>query len=1196
MDSAIQNDLPYNSLSPVSNADSNGHYSATLLWALQNRREKDIKNIALTGPYGSGKSSILKTFEANNTDSDLVFLNISLATFKEELHDKKEPTPEAKQTMLRLIELSILQQIFYHEKDEDIPDTRFKKTRRFSDESAKKLTMGIFFFGVALMYLLYSEQFWSIFGTRPVKCLLIAFQLLALGTILYSTYLFISKSIRPLRSLQLKKFNVQDAEFAVDESISKSILNEHLDEILYFFEVTDYTVVIIEDLDRFQQTEIFTKLRELNHLINYSKKIERHVTFVYAVRDEMFTDKDRTKFFDFIIPVIPVINSSNSNEKLLDIVRTNGYAIKTDLLDDISLFVDDMRLLYNIMNEYYLYHIQLTVKDQNKLLAMIVYKNIYPNDFVELSNGSGELHKALHDKNTYVKTLSTEVENDIKALKEEIKEAQALALKDANELRKLYVLEYLSRFPNAVSFAAGSSTYPFVNAMDETTFQYFIDNKMQYNILDRFGDIIPKTMSVKFAEIQKSVDSKHSYTDRLKIVSDAEKDNLEALRQAITEKEFHKNELKNRSIKDLMVNDLVKLEFKDQKQQQLVSILLRAGYIDENYLDYVSIFYEGSITRPDREFLLNVKAHIYLDFDYKLGKVDKLISKIPQIEFEHDYVLNYDLVEFLMTTSYSGNVRSKVLRTLSNESERSFSFIESFIDRTTHVDKFFKYLTKHWTGMWRYISRSTITDQRKDFYLALLLQCGAEIEDLAKIASVSTLKTDLEERSNLLTILPNTEKSKRFLETLDVKFGVLDLQVGHREMVEFIIKTNLYQINITMIKQIMKYKGSLDEKLFGMMNYGTIKIHAPKELVSYIEANMESYLDEVWFALPDNKHEEEKHFAELINNKDISNSYKIGIIKQTVTKITDLVNISNHDMDRELMKANKVTPRWDNILYYLEENEDKFDETLTSFVSDIENANRLATFPLNINDHPKGKPAIQKLGKTIIMENSIENAAYSRLLDGIPYSYNNLNFVTELDTEKVEALIDKEKFSVTPENFSYLQENFDGLAFKLAEKRPVFVSSNIDKFSFDPSEVIATLESDKFTLEQKDKILGTLDPAVIISKSLMLKRIGHIIFEGGKLVISTNIKKAVLKCPLVSLDIKVNLYIKWASDFPSRDFFEIVGTWGEGFSDIQRNGKQAVIKDTAQNWVFASLVQGKGFISTPKTDKKGIRIYNRKQN
>ncbi|WP_423819364.1 hypothetical protein V5739_01405 [Salinimicrobium sp. TIG7-5_MAKvit] len=74
----------YSSLSPISNGDDKGHYSNALKWALINRKEKDIKNIALTGPYGSGKSTILKTFQKHYSGNDLKFLNISLATFKEE--------------------------------------------------------------------------------------------------------------------------------------------------------------------------------------------------------------------------------------------------------------------------------------------------------------------------------------------------------------------------------------------------------------------------------------------------------------------------------------------------------------------------------------------------------------------------------------------------------------------------------------------------------------------------------------------------------------------------------------------------------------------------------------------------------------------------------------------------------------------------------------------------------------------------------------------------------------------------------------------------------------------------------------------------------------------------------------------------------------------------------------------------------
>lgn len=90
---------------------------------------------------------------------------------------------------------------------------------------------------------------------------------------------------------------------------------------MYFFEASKYNVVIFEDLDRFDIIDIFEKLRELNELINNSEQIDRRVVFIYAIKDDIFGDvdsdkltKDRTKFFDFIIPVIPIINASNSGD------------------------------------------------------------------------------------------------------------------------------------------------------------------------------------------------------------------------------------------------------------------------------------------------------------------------------------------------------------------------------------------------------------------------------------------------------------------------------------------------------------------------------------------------------------------------------------------------------------------------------------------------------------------------------------------------------------------------------------------------------------------------------------------------------------------------------------------------------------------------------------------------------------------
>lgn len=62
------------------------------------------------------------------------------------------------------------------------------------------------------------------------------------------------------RSIEI---NIADkAVIKADEKDEALSLNKNMDEILYFFEETNYTLIVIEDLDRFDTPEVYTKLRD----------------------------------------------------------------------------------------------------------------------------------------------------------------------------------------------------------------------------------------------------------------------------------------------------------------------------------------------------------------------------------------------------------------------------------------------------------------------------------------------------------------------------------------------------------------------------------------------------------------------------------------------------------------------------------------------------------------------------------------------------------------------------------------------------------------------------------------------------------------------------------------------------------------------------------------------------------------------
>lgn len=48
--------------------------------------------------------------------------------------------------------------------------------------------------------------------------------------------------------------------------------------------------------------------------------------------------------------------------------------------------------------------------------------------------------------------------------------------------------------------------------------------------------------------------------------------------------------IKKSKLRDLLSENNIKIYCNDDKKKELIDILLRNGYINENYLDYISVF------------------------------------------------------------------------------------------------------------------------------------------------------------------------------------------------------------------------------------------------------------------------------------------------------------------------------------------------------------------------------------------------------------------------------------------------------------------------------------------------------------------------------------------------------------------------------------------------------------------------------
>ena len=436
-------------LSPIDDFKRHKEYIIRLKNAID---QPNVFNIALTGSYGAGKSSILKTFKAYYPEYH--YVNVSLASFVEINMSESDSTPKSKEDSFEeQLEYSIVQQLFYHVKATNIPESRFGRIERTSSRKRILMTVSILVFVVANLFLFCQEQLAKFFliPTEVLKSsflfgLSICVFILGICVILFQLILFIKK-------ISIKNLTLDKATLEFEEKKNVSIMNRYLDEILYLFQEKKYNVVIFEDIDRFENTHIFTKLRELNLILNQSEEIGRRIIFLYALKDDIFANaEERTKFFDYIVPVIPFVNVSNSGDlfrRKIANLHIPEAEVRSSFITDISAFVNDMRVLTNVVNEFDLYRNLLDKKlNKEKLLAMILYKNLYPTDFSLLHQNKGVVYETF----MFTDKIRNEIKKDDRARLEEIDlEIQAIneeCLRNLNELYAVIIGKFITLFPD----------------------------------------------------------------------------------------------------------------------------------------------------------------------------------------------------------------------------------------------------------------------------------------------------------------------------------------------------------------------------------------------------------------------------------------------------------------------------------------------------------------------------------------------------------------------------------------------------------------------------------------------------------------------------------------------------------------------------------------------------------------------------
>lgn len=993
-------------LAPTDRADKAGVYSEALLFATKNTK---VFNIALTGPYGSGKSSIIQSFL---TKYQKPTLHISLAAFSPE--GDSGPGKMNRQD----VERSILQQMLYGADANNLPLSRFKRIQS-PGIGARFKSLYILFGVITLSYVflkledIFSGYFsLSFTATNWFNLLTVFFATTFLWTTLHHFYV-------ASFGLSLKSISLKDVEIKPADEDQTSILNRHLDEIIYFFQSTKYELVIIEDLDRFEDADIFVTLREINRLVNENAGVKRPIKFLYALRDDMFVNIDRTKFFEFIIPVIPIINTSNS----IDMVLEQGRRLELDarldrqFLREASRYLDDLRLIQNIFNEYAVYVSNLetdgeAIFDANKLLAILIYKNVYPRDFEQLHRGEGNLASILGLKDSLMSNTEDSYRREIADLEKNLEIAERQTPSDLRELRQLYAMDLIEKLP----------THTSIISLDQQTWielSMLPDHDMFEQLIGSVS-LVYRTMNGNSRQVDRSsllgqLESVKVYLRRKEEIEHKDVENKTKNLRRIHDIRSAIAKLRTTAFnKTLRLNlGLVTPHFDSfGEKKELVRFLILEGYLDDSYYQYTSLFHAGRLSPNDNKFLIQIRAFNTPEPSFIVDNPEEVIEAMREEDFRQSYILNVNLVDCLMSgqTRYRNKTKA-FFEFLSSDFDSCEGFFDAYYTSGRNVERVLSELANSWKDLVPTVIASRnnishISQMLSHLPETVLKKLARDFDELLKFIS-----------DNLPDILVNVpELAPQRLALLNFEVKDLVAIKDHPDIVRFMFDKGLFELTVLNLEYIYQnILGINDLEPMREMNFTAIRSANNGTLIKRIERDFDLYFRNVLLELKGNSKEDASAILAIVCHEDLAQDDLEMFLERQTSQLPTLDDVPKK-LYAMLFKFSVIEPRWSNCLVFMES--EGFEREI--LIEYLERQKIRAT----ILKHPIPSDTDSlKLRLFILNAGSLTDLAYREYVHALPKQFNNPP--KKIEPTKIRILITERKITFAKESFDDLSEHLD---------------------------------------------------------------------------------------------------------------------------------------------------------------------------
>ena len=908
----------------------------------------------------------------------------------------------------------------------------------------------------------------------------------------------------------------------------------------------------------------------------------------------MFAHNDRAKFFDFIIPVVPIINSSNSLDKMQERIKEEAFKdlIDPQFLREVSLYIDDLRIIHNIFNEFIIYYELLKSDnlDSTKLLAMMIYKNTYPNDFEQLHHGKGALFEVCKMRLELLVKNKNRLRDEITILRNTIEAVDNEQLTSIQELIKVYIGHIVTYATQPVlGIVCNNQHIIFSQLTTIDSFEPLLSDKNIHLATNQQSHPHYRIATNKtFSQIDAEINPNETFLERKKNIEvklDFKRDELnleisflERKIIEVSQKKLHQLLQQNEvSIDSLIENNTT-------SDGRLLVYLIRNGYLDENYHIFTSNFHEGRLTKNDRDFLLTIRSFNQPDPKQQIDTPEEVCKNMRLEDFGHKYVLNVDLMDHLLDSKEVNQERiSSAIQYISQNFKETEDFFVAYYSTGKNKDSFVRVLAVTWPEF----STLSVKSAQAAEHVSYLLRF-VEPQHITDNMNQGAVITKFISEQGHLVFASDIKSPEEFavLKVLNVKFFKLKSVEKNKGLLDYAHKENLYSItpeNVKFVIEVFSKNIGSGELLPETANYTTITSSGSDYFKKYVSENLSLYIENIFLFLPDNTLESGDVIRGLINNAKIDDDHRKKIIAKEQFIFDDFEDIPM-DLWAYILFEEKVIVSWRNISEYL-----KHDENVKDIITELLGRQHIVDnlVQTQIDIVALGDGRSKAVSWFIISNDKLPDGIYSELIKKIPYKYKN--FPNDISDAKLLCLVKENKISLNEDSFKFAEKS-EVLFVNLIVCNVEEYFKNKEKYPLS-DESLALLLSMQISKEYKILIIQDITPSYAKTSKELSRLIANVVKLPD---IDCNIfDEEVVSAAIINAgntQDSINILMKCIHFRNEEWTMNVLAQLPTPFNEIASYGKRPNLPKTKENLDFAKLLETKKIVSSITEKSNVIRI------